>query len=282
METIRVYSKDEPEHKTLEQFCDFMNRETPDRFEFSLEDIYFDAGQDWKYTAVITTDRLSYDNTKGKFLSGNSAWQTLNPRDYEKIILATNKSTDEREECFESISKELLKGTLYECEEKTIEMAIVFTSDDTLKVVPYNGYDTLSNGVGGMIERVGSVSIPVSPMKEIECDVYCNEEGLLIDREDLNKINPFASSINGSPVYGNVVIVPQINNGEDNRGFKSHYVDGEQDICECWFAEDYLLLLINHNKEMFSELHKEWDNNKPEPFCIVEPFENDDYTEERD
>jgi hypothetical protein len=41
----------------------------------TTKDVYFDAGQDWMYTALITTDTRTGDH-----------WQALCPRDWELVV----------------------------------------------------------------------------------------------------------------------------------------------------------------------------------------------------
>lgn len=49
------------------------------RYEVTIGTTYFDAGQDWKYTAFITEDA----DEESEVLS---LWQSLNPRDWSLVV----------------------------------------------------------------------------------------------------------------------------------------------------------------------------------------------------
>ena len=56
--------------------CSEWMRENKDfRYDITIEDIYFDFSQDWKYTAFITRDN-----------DHNDSWQSLCPRDWELVV----------------------------------------------------------------------------------------------------------------------------------------------------------------------------------------------------
>lgn len=79
MGTIRIYKDTELESIRLRTFADICNRKFRQNglpMWVTLEEIYFDFGQNWMYTAPIT-----YDRRKDK----ESSWQSLCPRDYEII-----------------------------------------------------------------------------------------------------------------------------------------------------------------------------------------------------
>lgn len=78
MEQIRTYKPYEIEYMKLQFFVDCFNYisgkyDTP--YMLKIENIYFDMGQDWWYSALIT-----YDVVKG------DSWQSVCPRDYKLII----------------------------------------------------------------------------------------------------------------------------------------------------------------------------------------------------
>ena len=84
MSAIRIYKSNEPEAIRLNLFADFCNalyKAHKTNEEIKVEEIYFDFGQNWMYTALVTYD---YD--------GKSSWQTVGPRDYEIIINCTNEA----------------------------------------------------------------------------------------------------------------------------------------------------------------------------------------------
>lgn len=78
MSLIRVYDEKEIEYRKLQFFCDVCNNELINwgahKYVF-IRECYFDLGQDWKYTALITEDFAKY-----------STWQSVCPRDYEAIV----------------------------------------------------------------------------------------------------------------------------------------------------------------------------------------------------
>lgn len=77
MGKIRIYDKTEPEYQKLQIFANIVNNfldNTP--FNVTVENTYFDFGQDWKYTTLITHNHIKHNDT----------WQSVCPRDYEIII----------------------------------------------------------------------------------------------------------------------------------------------------------------------------------------------------
>ena len=146
---------------------------------------------------------------------------------------------------------------------------VILTSEDKVTNKPYKGYETLSEAVSGCIERCGSIEIDGGCGSGIlECDIYCNDEFLISDDEKFDKINAIASALTGQAIYGNAVILPR-EGLDSNRGFEYLSVDGEEQILECWLAEDQLMLFANRNREGFKEMHKDYDKNKPKPKFVV-------------
>ena len=80
MNKIKTYGRKDIEFTRLELFAKLANESLKDYF-IRIENIYFDFGQDWLYTAPVTVK---------KYISGTpsitDSWQTLCPRDYEAII----------------------------------------------------------------------------------------------------------------------------------------------------------------------------------------------------
>lgn len=75
MGKIRIYDRNEIEFARLKTFANMVNEKTT-KFFVETKNIYFDFGQDWRYTALVTEDLKEADRT----------WQSVNPRDYEAII----------------------------------------------------------------------------------------------------------------------------------------------------------------------------------------------------
>ena len=88
MENIRVYKESELGYLKLNTFVEscngilnFVARQKNEcvKYQIFLEDIYFDIGQNWMYTAPITYDALSKRGIP-------SSWHSLCPRDYNLIL----------------------------------------------------------------------------------------------------------------------------------------------------------------------------------------------------
>ena len=101
-EFIRVFPEDSMEYKRLKDFCDKLNKDDL-KCNYTLENIYFDLGQNWKWTTIIA-------HTKEERGGG---YQALTPADQEKII--TNTNTDEvLEHIIDNENKFIKESTLNE------------------------------------------------------------------------------------------------------------------------------------------------------------------------
>ncbi len=87
-ELIRTYSANTEEVKRLKLACYELEQISPYSTRYTVEDVYFDLGQDWMWTTIIA-----------HHLSGGT-WQALCPRDFERILL----SDDIRKTCEEITS----------------------------------------------------------------------------------------------------------------------------------------------------------------------------------
>lgn len=76
---LKVFEKDSEERKTLEAVADTLNQKVKN-LTYTVEDVYFDYGQDWRYTTIIAhrTD-LEKDDVI-------ASWQALNPSEQERIL----------------------------------------------------------------------------------------------------------------------------------------------------------------------------------------------------
>lgn len=84
MSLIRVHKLGSAEYGKLKFFAEVANRQFLEMrrgFYIDIKDIYFDYGQNWMYTALIT-ERFSDDST----------WQSLCPRDYENVVASDSFS----------------------------------------------------------------------------------------------------------------------------------------------------------------------------------------------
>lgn len=68
----KILINDTNEYFRLEMFCKILNRDSPNKCHYEIEDIYFDVGQDWLWTTIV-------NKTKG--------CQILSARQWESIIL---------------------------------------------------------------------------------------------------------------------------------------------------------------------------------------------------
>lgn len=174
-----------------------------------------------------------------------------------------------------------------------MKRAVVITPNDEVKTVEYKGYETSREAVEGMICHIPvEVTEIETPFRKIPVIFYGNDEGLLQDTCCDNKVNALVTGLYGYPIYGNVIVleevdVPQYDEKgnieyyeKDTDGFE--YIEdehGEEEICDCWFIEDNLLLNINRNKETLEKIHAEYDGKKPQPEIGFVSLE--DYMEER-
>lgn len=94
--SIKVYPQGTLERKRLGDFCTVLHDITGGKFE--VQDIYFDFGQDWKWTTIVCKDQN---------------YQILNPRQHEEII------TGYEDECIEEIVE-----TYFDLKRQSLELAL--------------------------------------------------------------------------------------------------------------------------------------------------------------
>ena len=82
-EIIRVYAPNSDEMVKLKLACYELGRLSTRGTRYTVEDIYFDYGQGWMYSAIVA------------HRPDGASWQAVNPRMYEDIIL----SLDVRKTC---------------------------------------------------------------------------------------------------------------------------------------------------------------------------------------
>lgn len=75
MNALKIYSPTDIEYTKLRIFASKVNDIVYLDYWVSIDTTYVDYGSDWKYTALITE---RHDD--------NSSWQSLNFRDYEKVV----------------------------------------------------------------------------------------------------------------------------------------------------------------------------------------------------
>lgn len=149
------------------------------------------------------------------------------------------------------------------------KIVVLKAEGDKVETVDYDGYRSIYAVTDGLIEHFHDEKIP-TPLGNLNATLYCNEEGLL--RGDLKTVNAIATLLYGQPIYGDVAVLKDLGDGEDT-GFEYKETEEngvkEETICECWFVEDAFMLAINKNKNKIEALHKQYDDNKPEPFIKV-------------
>lgn len=74
MSNIRIYKEDEKQYRTLKLFAEMVN-DFSKTVTMKVENIYFDMGQNWWYSALVTYKKGTDDS-----------WQSFCPRDYELIL----------------------------------------------------------------------------------------------------------------------------------------------------------------------------------------------------
>lgn len=143
----------------------------------------------------------------------------------------------------------------------------VLHPDETISFVDVDEKDLymyISDAVDGGTELCFGLSIPVANKKEgkealLPIVAFCNDEFLISNDEQYDKINAMASLISGKEIRGNVAILYDKQNG-DSRGFVG---------CE----KEIIKKFVEHTREMFKDeikmLHKEFDNNKSEPKFVI-------------
>lgn len=87
-EIIRTYAQNSDEMVKLKLACYELERLSPHGTTYTVEDIYFDWGLKWKYSAIVANR------------SDGRSWQAVCPRDYERILL----SNDIRKTCEDIVS----------------------------------------------------------------------------------------------------------------------------------------------------------------------------------
>lgn len=74
----KILVPDSEEYFKLQATCKIFEDLTED-MHFRVDETYFDAGQDWKWTTII-----AYNDRDG------GSWQALNPRDWNELLLCSS------------------------------------------------------------------------------------------------------------------------------------------------------------------------------------------------
>ena len=173
-----------------------------------------------------------------------------------------------------AISKNTADDNIKLKEEKGV--LLIIKPDETIETIAYEDFTSTQFAVDGSFEHV--LSLPVElPTGKCDIDLWCNDEGLY--RNDFKKVNAFVTALYGFPIYGNVAVTKQVivDREIDSAGFNYKWNHEEDclDLCEAWYIEDLLLLNINQNKDNLQKIHKDFDDNKPEPEFIIGDLDED-------
>ena len=132
---------------------------------------------------------------------------------------------------------------------------IIIRNNEQVVTADYVDYKDIQKAVGGMIECYEYIDFCKANGEKIQIICWCNEEYLLIDKEELNIINAGAYLINqNSVIYGNVAFLIDKGNGEE-RGFTPEE------------TEEFVSALTNFLKahsNLIPMVHKRYDGNKPD------------------
>ena len=82
---IKIFEKGTPERERLEQGAKMLTIASPNGTVYTVEDIYFDFGQNWMWTTIIA------NTSKG------DSYQALSPREQEDLLFS--------EDVFEGLHK---------------------------------------------------------------------------------------------------------------------------------------------------------------------------------
>ena len=97
---IKEYSLFTPEHKKLDAMATILSSISPNRFQYFVDDTYFDYGQNWKWTTILAKQ------------PNGDVYQALSPAQQARIIMAGAPNGDVAEYIkdpqFETIARDIL------------------------------------------------------------------------------------------------------------------------------------------------------------------------------
>ena len=198
--------------------------------------------------------------------------------DAEKEILkeAVHLFIDNDKELKQEYNAMLNKEEKHEIKVTEEQVIIRITPDDEIKHIKIgaiNNEERVNKGdnedfydaTSKIFDEVFVNSVPCA-LKNVEVplmgrtltlNAYADDNFLY--NNSYTKINAIASMLNGSVIYGDVLLDVKMDGGE-SRGLEyKETEDGEQDFCESWFAEDALMLFANRNRDEINRLHNEFD-----------------------
>lgn len=167
-----------------------------------------------------------------------------------------------------------------------MQKLLVITSNDEIKMMDYNDYESTREAVEGGIELLTTIPVApfVSPTGEV--DIWCNEEFTYLSTDSCNKINIMGTLLRNTDevVYGNIAVTVKMPFGE-SRGFE--YEEIEEDgkmveaVCESWCVEDWFLRMKTDMEEhlkkqslTFEKMHEKYDKTSMQEFNKKDVNEN--------
>jgi len=135
---------------------------------------------------------------------------------------------------------------------------LVITNDEKVRAEEYHDFKDIQRAVGGTFDIFSITHFSLYNENSVpeELILHCNDEALLIESEEFNKVNAAAALIdNGSLIYGNIAVLIDAGEGE-SRGF----TDEEATAFTEWLND---IMQKNHN--VLKKFHEEYDSKKPEP-----------------
>ena len=157
------------------------------------------------------------------------------------------------------------------------EKILIVTNDEKIEMMDYTDYQSIQKAVNGSFQLLTVTKIGVNPIYShgnnyLDVCLFCNENFLIDDDEEFDKINAFGTVLTGQEIRGNVAILIDTLDC-DNRGFE--YLKEEKNgkteeaLCECWAAKQSIEQHMRNNEERYAELHKAYDKNKGNPKVII-------------
>jgi hypothetical protein len=118
---LRVFKPESEEYNRLQNFADELNNDARFQANYTVEDLYFDYGQNWMWTTIIAHK----ENERG------GGWQALTPKNQERVV--------------EWIELDTVKQELLDNEEKLIGKRVTeseeLTEAETSLIKTYNETD---------------------------------------------------------------------------------------------------------------------------------------------
>lgn len=155
-----------------------------------------------------------------------------------------------------------------------MQKAIIFTPDDNIESVDYKDWHTINEAVGGTFQTCGNISFghPEKSFEEaLQLTMFCNDEFLVRDDKEFEKVNAIATLLSDEEIRGNIILVADVEtpDGIASRGFEYAEANGEQLLCEHMLVFDAFEQFIANHKEEIQNIHKALDMNKSEPMAMI-------------